>query len=46
VTTYRDVFRRTEFRNLWISNALGKAAPTMTSLTLATVVHEETGSHC
>jgi predicted MFS family arabinose efflux permease len=44
VSTYRDVFRRAEFRNLWISNAITNAAATMTSLTLATLVHEQTGS--
>ncbi len=44
MSTYGDVFRRREFRNLWISSALGNAAATMTSLTLATLVHEQTGS--
>jgi len=34
--TYRAIFANPEFRNLWISSALGNASSTMTSLTLAT----------
>lgn len=44
MSTYRATFRRTEFRNLWLSSALGNASATMTSLTLAIVVNERTGS--
>lgn len=42
--TYTDLFRHREFRTLWTSNALGVAAATMTSLSLATLVHARTGS--
>lgn len=44
MSTYREIFRRREFRSLWISSALGNASATMTSLTLAIVVNAETGS--
>ncbi|ADB32084.1 hypothetical protein Kfla_3020 [Kribbella flavida DSM 17836] len=44
MSTYTAIFRRAEFRNLWISSALSNAAATMTSLTLAIVVNERTGS--
>ncbi|GAA1569074.1 MFS transporter [Kribbella sancticallisti] len=44
MSTYREVFGQAEFRNLWISTALGNASATMTSLTLAIVVNAETGS--
>ncbi|MEV6284617.1 MFS transporter [Kribbella sp. NPDC051770] len=44
MSTYREIFRRSEFRSLWLSSALGNASSTMTSLTLAIVVNEQTGS--
>lgn len=44
MSTYREIFRRREFRSLWISSALGNVSATMTSLTLAIVVNAETGS--
>jgi predicted MFS family arabinose efflux permease len=44
MSTYREIFGRTEFRSLWLSSALGNASSTMTSLTLAIVVNERTGS--
>ncbi|MGC4942819.1 hypothetical protein [Kribbella sp. DT2] len=44
MSTYREIFRRTEFRSLWLSSALGNASSTMTSLTLAIVVNDQTGS--
>ncbi|MGW5191011.1 hypothetical protein ACWEOO_17295 [Kribbella sp. NPDC004138] len=42
--TYRAIFANPEFRNLWISSALGNASSTMTSLTLAILVDAATGS--
>ena len=42
--TYRAIFANPEFRNLWISSALGNASSTMTSLTLAILVDSATGS--
>jgi MFS family permease len=44
VQTYRELFAATEFRALWTSTALTTAAATMTSLALAVLVHERTGS--
>ena len=44
VSTYREIFANREFRNLWLSSALGNASSTMTSLTLAIVVDATTGS--
>lgn len=44
MTTYRAIFANREFRNLWISSALGNASSTMTSLTLAILVDAATGS--
>ena len=44
MSTYREIFRRSEFRSLWLSSALGNASSTMTSLTLAIVVNDQTGS--
>lgn len=41
---YVDLFRQREFRALWAGNALGVAATTMSSLTLGTLVHAQTGS--
>ena len=38
MSTYRAIFANREFRNLWISSALGNASSTMTSLTLAILV--------
>jgi len=42
--TYTELFRHREFRALWTSSALGVAASTMASLTLATLVYAQTGS--
>ncbi|MET9312287.1 hypothetical protein ABZX12_10695 [Kribbella sp. NPDC003505] len=42
--TYRAIFANPEFRNLWISSALGNASSTMTSLTLAILVDAASGS--
>lgn len=42
--TYTELMRHREFRTLWLSNALGIAAATMSSLSLATLVHAQTGS--
>ncbi|GAA0581417.1 MFS transporter [Kribbella sandramycini] len=42
--TYRQIFANAEFRSLWVGNALGNAAATMTSLTLALIVDAATGS--
>lgn len=42
--TYTELMRHREFRTLWLSNALGVAAATMSSLSLATLVHAQTGS--
>lgn len=44
MSTYREIFRNAEFRNLWVSSALGNASSTMTSLTLALMVDAATGS--
>jgi MFS family permease len=44
VRTYTELMRHREFRTLWLSNALGIAASTMSSLSLATLVHAQTGS--
>ncbi|NIK58839.1 MFS transporter [Kribbella shirazensis] len=44
MSTYRAIFANREFRNLWISSALGNASSTMTSLTLAILVDAATGS--
>ncbi|MER7250454.1 hypothetical protein [Kribbella sp. NPDC000426] len=44
MSTYTQIFANREFRNLWIGSALGNAASTMTSLTLAIVVDATTGS--
>lgn len=44
MSTYRAIFANREFRNLWVSSALGNASATMTSLTLAIVVDAATGS--
>ncbi|WP_165547390.1 MFS transporter [Kribbella sindirgiensis] len=44
MSTYRAIFANPEFRNLWISSALGNASSTMTSLTLAILVDAATGS--
>lgn len=44
MSTYREIFRRSEFRSLWLSSALSNASSTMTSLTLAIVVNNQTGS--
>ncbi len=44
VTTYRGLFQHREFRALWTSSALTTAASTTSSLVLATVVHQRTGS--
>ena len=44
MSTYREIFANREFRNLWLSSALGNASSTMTSLTLAIVVDATTGS--
>ncbi|MGH3383315.1 MAG: MFS transporter [Nocardioidaceae bacterium] len=42
--TYTELARHREFRALWTSTALGVAASTMSSLSLATLVHAQTGS--
>ncbi len=42
--SYTDLFRNREFRTLWTSSALGVAASTMSSLSLATLVYTRTGS--
>lgn len=42
--TYRELFSVYEFRALWASTAFTTAASTMSSLALAVVIHEETGS--
>ncbi len=44
MSTYAAIFANREFRNLWIGSALGNAASTMTSLTLAIMVDATTGS--
>ena len=44
MSTYTAIFANREFRNLWIGSALGNAASTMTSLTLAIMVDATTGS--
>ena len=44
MSTYREIFANREFRNLWLSSALGNASSTMTGLTLAIVVDATTGS--
>jgi MFS family permease len=44
MSTYSGLFANREFRNLWIGSALGNAASTMTSLTLAIMVDATTGS--
>jgi predicted MFS family arabinose efflux permease len=44
MSTYTQIFANREFRNLWISSALGNASSTMTSLTLAIMVDATTGS--
>jgi predicted MFS family arabinose efflux permease len=41
---YRQLFRNREFRALWTGNALGVGATTMSSLTLGTLVYDQTGS--
>ncbi|MFG1911246.1 hypothetical protein [Kribbella sp. NPDC048928] len=44
MSTYREIFANSEFRNLWIGSALSNASATMTSLTLALMVDAATGS--
>jgi MFS family permease len=44
MSTYTAIFANREFRNLWIGSALGNAASTMTSLTLAIMVDATIGS--
>ncbi len=44
VVTYRALFAQREFRALWATSALTTIASTLSSLALATVVHERTGS--
>jgi hypothetical protein len=41
---YVELFRHREFRALWTGSALGVAATTMSSLSLATLVFAQTGS--
>lgn len=41
---YLRLLRRREFRALWVSNALGTAATSMSALALGLLVHAETGS--
>ena len=44
VQTYRKLFAAAEFRALWTSTAVSTAASTMSSLALAVLVHDRTGS--